>query len=133
MRQNRPSCLYEDMKLDWEELRDELDRSNLEVDISPTSVSGHPAVVVIAPIAPVKVSDSLRALLLAKDLELGSITVTDDQIALRHVLLTCGCTQALVIETAKVLVENAKKLAPAILARPSRPLRATSVGRTLAG
>ncbi|MFN0245466.1 MAG: hypothetical protein ACKV2T_01075 [Kofleriaceae bacterium] len=119
------------MKLDWDDLRDELDRSDLDVDISPISVAGHPAVVVVAPIAPMKMADSLRALLLAKDLDLGSITVTDDHIALRHVLLTCGCTKELVLETAKVLVHNANLLAPAILSRPSRPLVAMSAPRMI--
>jgi hypothetical protein len=113
------------MKLDWDDLRDELDRSDLDVDISPFSVGGLPAISVVAPIASVKIVDSLRALFLAKDLDLGAITVADDQIALRHVLLTCGCSKELVLATARVLVQNAKMLAPAILARPSRPLMAT--------
>ena len=117
------------MKLDWDDLRDELDRSNLDVDISPFSVAGRPAICVVAPIASVRVVDSLRALLLAKDLDLGAITVHDDQIALRHVLLTCGCSKEHVLATAEVLVKNAKMLAPAILLRPSRPLMAMGVGR----
>lgn len=118
------------MKLEWEALREELDRSNLDVDVSPASLSGHPAIIIIAPIAPMKLCDSLRALLLAKDLDLGSIVVTNDQIALRHVILTSGCTNESVIEAATLLVQNATMLAPAILSRPQRPLKASNMFAT---
>jgi len=115
------------MKLDWDAIREELDRSNLNVDASPASIAGHPAVVVIAPVAPMKVCDSLRALLLAKDLELGSVVVVNDHLSLRHVILVSGCTNASVIEAAELLVRNAAMLGPAIMSRPPRALRATNV------
>ena len=115
------------MKLDWDDLRDELEQLTLNVEVTPTSIKGHPAIVVLAPVAPLKMCDSLRALLLAKDLEIGSVAITQDQIALRHVILACGCSKTLVIETAKMLVDNAKLLASAVLARPSRMLRTSNV------
>jgi hypothetical protein len=115
------------MQLDWETLREELDRSHLDVDVSPTSISGHPAVIVLAPVAPMKSCDSLRALLLAKDLDLGSIVTANDQLALRHVILASSCTLDSVVEAATLLVQNAALLRPAILSRPPRALKATNV------
>jgi hypothetical protein len=115
------------MKLDWEALQGELDRSRLNVEVSPTSIAGHAAVIVIAPVAPMKLCDSLRALLLAKDLELGSVVVANDYLSLRHVILATGCTIETVLEAASLLLQNAALLGPAIIARPQRPLKATNV------
>jgi hypothetical protein len=115
------------MKLDWEVLHEELDRSKLNVEVSPIAIAGRPAVVVIAPVAPMKICDSLRALLLAKDLELGSVVVSNDYLSLRHVILASGCSTATVMEVATLLVQNAALLGPAIIARPQRPLKATNV------
>lgn len=115
------------MKLDWEALHEELDRSKLNVEVSPIAIAGHPAVLVIAPVAPMKICDSLRALLLAKDLELGSVVVSNDYLSLRHVILASGCTTTTIMEVAKLLVQNAALLGPAIIARPQRPLKATNV------
>lgn len=132
MRRNAPRCLYLGMKLDWEALQEDLERSKLNVEVSPIAVGGHPAVAVVAPIAPMKTCDSLRALLLAKDLELGSVVVANDYLSLRHVILASGCTITTVLEVAMLLVQNAAMLAPAILARPQRPLKASNVSKMFA-
>lgn len=118
------------MKLDWEALQDDLERAKLAVEVSPIAIAGHPAVLVLAPVAPMKMADSLRALLLAKDLELGSVVISNDYLCLRHVILASGCTPTTVMEVAMLLVQNAALLAPAIMARPQRPLKATNMFAT---
>lgn len=45
-------------------------------------------------------------------------------------ILTSGCTHESVIEAATLLVQNARMLAPAILSRPQRPLKASNVFAT---
>lgn len=114
----------------WTALRDELvaagaladgtnvllRRANRAVVIASTTIAGRPTILVLAPIARAADCDADRALVLAKDLELGAIIVVGGMVALRHVMASTTTSTA-ILDVATHLAHSAALLAPALIDR----------------
>lgn len=92
-------------------------RANRAVVIAPATIANRPTILVLAPIARAVDCDSDRALVLAKDLELGAMIVVKQMLVLRHVVPANDATPALIIEVATKLAHDASLLAPALIDR----------------
>jgi hypothetical protein len=105
-----------------------LPRANRAVAITTCAIAGATCVILIAPIGRAHECDSARALLLANELEVGSMIVVKQMLALRHAVPLADASLDGVMQIATVLARTAAGLAPAL----TEPSRTRSIGATSA-
>jgi hypothetical protein len=83
----------------------------------PATIASYSCVIVIAPIGRAHECDAARALLLANELEVGSMIVVKQMLALRHAVPMVDATIDGIIRVATALAETAARLTPALTER----------------
>jgi hypothetical protein len=95
--------------------------ANRAVAITPGTIAGYSCVIVIASIGRAVDCDMERALLLANELEVGSMIVASHMLALRHAVPVADASLAGIFNVANVLADLAQRVSPVLLRRsPAR-------------